>query len=266
MASPLHQSFSLRLPSGTDTFTITLDDIDFLQRSATWQALVNGVQLGAAALLLITLIFTTKPDKRRSFIFLCNAFALLLVVVRASLQLATLLGPLYNFYRWAAAYYANISPAVARISIAAELTSFLLTLAIELALAFQVAVVCCNLPAFRQWCVRLANAAVVLTAVSVRFALMVVNIRWSILHPADLTDYQWSTIGRLASAANITLVVCIALASIFFTTKLARAIHSRRTMGLTQFGPMQILFIMGFQTMLTPRTSLHPPPRPSPSH
>ena len=106
------------------------------------------------------------------------------------------------------------------------------------------------------------SAAAVLTAVGIRFALVILNIRWNILAVDTSTESQLATVQNLASAANIALMVNITFFSIIFCTKLAHAILQRRKMGMKQFGPMQIIFVMGCQTLVIPgefRSSCPPP-------
>jgi pheromone alpha factor receptor len=47
-------------------------------------------------------------------------------------------------------------------------------------------------------------------------------------------------------------IISICVFSSVFCTKLGLAIRSRRSLGLKQFGAMQIIFIMGCQTLTIP--------------
>jgi pheromone alpha factor receptor len=56
----------------------------------------------------------------------------------------------------------------------------------------------------------------------------------------------------IESATNVTLTVSICFFCVIFVTKLGFAIKQRRQLGVREFGPMRIIFIMGCQTMVVP--------------
>lgn len=209
-------------------------------------------------MLLLVLLLTTRAEKRRSCVFIVNASALLLVILRATLTMVALNGPFFDVYRFATMYYIDVQGAK-NISSTGEVCSSLLFVAIEISLAVQVHIVCCNLETFRQLAINTFNGVVAFVACALRFALMVLNINWNIQHVESITYAQFGTITTLASATNITLVISIGISSVIFCSKLAFAIRSRRAMGMTQFGPMQIIFVMGCQTMFTPCKLLNRP-------
>ena len=254
---PLNQSFAIFEPDGVTTFLSKLSDIRTIYQSGVRQAIGQGTQIGAALILLVALLLMTKTDKRRSFVFMLNGLALFFVVLRGIISCAVYTGPFYDFYRWELLYYTDIGNAKS-VSAAGEVVTFLLTLVIELSLVLQVRIVCCTLDPRKRNPLNVLNSLVALAAVAVRFALMVVNIHWGIMHVESETVWQFERISMLASGTNITLVISIGISAVIFCTKLAFAIEARRSMGMTQFGPMQIIFVMGFQTMCTPRRLQEP--------
>lgn len=257
---PFDQTFTIKAPDGVTDIVASLTDVRTMQDSAVNQSICQGVQFGAAIILLIALLLMTKTDKRRSIVFILNASALLFVVIRASLSFAVYTGPFYNLYRNEALYYVNTGGARA-VSAVTEVFTFFLTAAIETSLILQVRIVCCNLEPRRRHSINVLNTTVALIATVMRFALLVINIHWGISNLDSETASQAATINTVASAANIMQVASIGVSAFIFCAKLAYAIESRRSMGMTQFGPMQIIFIMGCQTMCTPRKSscLHTP-------
>lgn len=249
---PFTQPFWITMPDGTSTNVASIADIDLLRSVSVPQAICQAAQLGAAVVLLAAIALMTKPEKRRSSVFCLNAISLLMVALRAFFQLRTITGPLYEFYRWETQTYIDIGNATA-ISACAEVGTVLLTLVILSSLFVQVGIVCCTLSDARRYIINTSNAIVIALAVAMRLTVSIMNIRWNILQLSGPEYDQFQVVNKFASAANITLVLAIAFSAVIFTAKLALAILTRRSMGMTQFGPMQIIFVMGCQTMLTPR-------------
>lgn len=250
---PYTQWFEITLIDGTSKMEASVAHINTLRRLGVWVAISQGAQIGAAAILLTAIVLMTKSAKRRSWVFILNALSLLLVVIRGIFQLAVVTGPFYEFFRWETNHYADIGHAKA-VSVCGEVSAFLLTLAIEVSLFLQVRIVCCNLSNPRRVLVNLFNGLLISAAVCMRFVVMVLSVHWGIINLEKQGEEQFQLINKTASAANICLVISIGMSTIIFTAKLALAIRSRRSMGMKQFGPMQIIFIMGCQTMFTPRT------------
>ena len=251
---PWSQDITVTLPDGITTYVANYADIVAVQRSVMIQSVSQGIQVGASFILLVILLLITTRDKRRSIVFILNALALFLVIFRGVFAMFTFAGPFYDFYRWLLYYYSDTRTAQ-HISCVGEVATFILTVCIELSLVMQVRIVCCNLEDWRRHGITVLNVFAAFVACGIRFALMVVNITWGIVGVESTTYRQSQLISRLASAANITFVVSIGISAVIFCTKLAFAIQSRRSMGMKQFGPMQIIFVMGCQTMCTPRRS-----------
>lgn len=255
---PLSQSFYTILQDGESVIETPIADINELRMLSVWQASCQAVQIGAAVVLLAAIFLMTKPEKRRSSVFILNIISLFLVVVRGTFQIATVTGPFYEWWRWKTHVYFDLGNAKA-VSACGEMSSLLLTIAILASLYVQVRIVCCNLSDARRYIINTANAIVIAAAVAMRLATTVMNIRHNVVDLSGTDFVAFIMMGKFASAANITLVLSIAFSTVIFTTKLASAIVSRRSMGITQFGPMQIIFIMGCQTMFTPRKHLEQP-------
>ncbi|KAK3686906.1 pheromone alpha factor receptor [Vermiconidia calcicola] len=248
---PWSQDIMVTLPDGITTYVANYADIVAVQRSVMIQSVSQGIQVGASFILLVILLLITTRDKRRSIVFILNALALFLVIFRGVFAMFTFAGPFYDFYRWLLYYYSDTRTAQ-HISCVGEVATFILTVCIELSLVMQVRIVCCNLEDWRRHGITVLNVFAAFVACGIRFALMVVNITWGIVGVESTTYRQSQLISRLASAANITFVISIGISAVIFCTKLAFAIQSRRSMGMKQFGPMQIIFVMGCQTMCTP--------------
>jgi pheromone alpha factor receptor len=255
---PWSQPFTIIMPDGVTPLIANMADIAMVQSNAVNTSIAQSIQIGAAVMLLVTLLLITKGEKMRSAVFLLNASSLLFVLLRGIIALCVTTGPLYDFYRYETADYIDMGNSKA-VSVAGEVMSFLVTVTIQLSLVMQVRIVCCNLETWKSRIINTANIFAVFTAVAIRFALMVLNVDWNITHVGSETPAKFHTISKLASAANITLVISIAISAVIFCAKLGFAITARRSMGMTQFGPMQIIFVMGCQTMCTPRKVVSSP-------
>jgi pheromone alpha factor receptor len=250
--NPFDQTFHLLYPNGQEVVTARMADIFLVQQQAVSQAITQAVQIGMCMILLVILLLVTRKEKLLSMVFLVNVLALLCVSLRGILALCVVTGPLYNFYRYEVGYYDNMGDAKT-ISTAGEVMSCLVTIFIQFSLVFQAKIVCSGLDTWKGIALVGINCVAALSSATIRFALMVLNIKWNILHVQDETQTQFDTLGTLASATNITLVISIGVSTLIFTGKLWFAIRNRRQLGMKQFGPMQIIFVMGCQTMFTPR-------------
>lgn len=249
----MKQPFTIFGPDGTTPVEFSLEDVAAIQINTVQQAIMFGSQIGASALLLVVLILMTSSDKRRSAIFLLNGLALLINTIRNILQCLQLVGPFYNFYVYQTEVYENV-PGLSRakeISITAGILTFLVIVCIEASLVLQVRIVCVTLPKVKRYAITALSTIMALLAIGFRMALLVMNSH-SVANVETFSAGAMKHLNMVASATNITLTVSIVFFSIIFCGKLAMAILSRRTMGLTQFGPMQIIFVMGCQTMLLP--------------
>jgi pheromone alpha factor receptor len=70
-----------------------------------------------------------------------------------------------------------------------------------------------------------------------------------------MKDETMSEHNQVVLSAHITQAVAVWVYAVIFTWKLGVAIVQRRRMRMTQFGPMQIIFIMGCQTLIVPGMS-----------
>ena len=252
---PYSQDFTIIEPDGVTPLVVSVDSIRSVQWNTALQSIMEGTQIGAALILLLALCLMTKTDKRRSLVFILNATALLLVALRGIFSCLVYTSAFYDWYNWQLHWYEGVSGAKT-VSAFAEFWTFMLILTIEMSLVLQVRIVCCNLSPFKRHLINISNVLAAIATVCVRFALMIMNIDWNIMNIENENGWQFSRISTFASAANITLVISIGYSAVVFCAKLALAIEARRSMGMKQFGPMQIIFVMGCQTMCTPCTSL----------
>lgn len=255
--NPYNQTFILVLPDGKTAFPAALTDIGLLNSTICQQALIFGFQIGVSGLLLLIMLLMTKRDKRRSAVFLLNAVALVAIFVRNVIYAAMFNTVLFNFYNWELHYY-PAGPALTHalvLSAATEALNIPIDVAIYASLIVQIYIVCCTLADNVKFGLMIVSTIVGTLAVTVRLALAILNIKWNIFGISNTTMAQFETLQRLAKANAGITVATIAFFSLIFVAKLAFAIRLRRKLNMKQFGPMQIIFVMGCQTMFIPRKS-----------
>lgn len=245
---PFTQNFTLRLDDGTP-FIVSIPDVDEFYLYSIQICINYAAQLGASSILLIALLVLTKPDKRLTPVFILNSLALGLNIIRNVLQCLYFTSPFLKMYAHFGQDYSRVPRSAYATSVAATVLAVLLLICIEVSLVLQVRVVCFLLvPVYRR-AIFAFSAITALLAVGFRLALCVENSKFIIsLEPP-------SSLNWLESAANITTSISICWFCAVFVTKLGFALHERRQLGLKRFGPMQIIFIMGCQTLIVPGVS-----------
>lgn len=253
-----NQPFDLHSSEG-ETVTLTTTDIDTIRVTAVRTGIVFATQLGASAILLLVLLLMTPKAKRRSLSWIFNVLALVCNVIRCTIQCTEMTGPFLNFVLLTLQEYgtANLGKHV-RISIANSVMTTLVFVFIELALVTQIHVICAaTMP--RLWRLSILNfcAVVAMLAVGFRLNLMIRNCEdtANLAKGVVQTAESGARLDWAQSTSNIMAIVSICVFSSVFCIKLGLAIRSRRKLGLKQFGAMQIIFIMGCQTLTIPGKS-----------
>ncbi|KAL2825014.1 fungal pheromone mating factor STE2 GPCR-domain-containing protein [Aspergillus cavernicola] len=205
-----------------------------------------GAQLGASIILLLILLLLTKSEKRSSYVFYLNCLALLLNVGRLICSAVVFTSPWTRAYAFFAHDYSRVPASAYANSILGVIFGALLLTAIEISLVNQVQVVCANLRRIYRRALFGASIIIGIIPVAFRYWLAVQNIK-NIIHAADPVP-----LNGLESTCNILLTVSVCFFCAVFVTKLGFAIRLRRELGLTDFGPMKAIFIMGCQTMVIP--------------
>ncbi|KAL8676718.1 MAG: hypothetical protein Q9186_006784 [Xanthomendoza sp. 1 TL-2023] len=242
---PFSQSFTLRLRDGTP-FEVSMADLDEFVLYGLQISINYAAQLGASLLFLIVLLLLTKPDKRSSPIFIINIVALTLNFLRNLLQCLYYTGPFSEAYAYFAVDYSRVSPSDFANQVAITVLTLILLVCVETSLLLQVRVVCVIVRrAYRQMIFGV-SALVAGLAIGFRLAFCIVNSKY-ILSLAVTQPLR-----QLASATNITTSISICWFCLVFVIKLGFAIDQRKKLGVGSFGPMQIIFIMGCQTLIIP--------------
>ncbi|CAI7654951.1 unnamed protein product [Penicillium bialowiezense] len=188
-----------------------------------------GVQFGASLVLLVILLLLTHADKRRSAVFLLNGLALLFNSIRLLFQVIHFETGFEKVYEYFSGDYSAV-PAIC----------------IEISLVLQLNVVCSTLR--RRYRRPLLGLSLLLALVPIvfRFWFMVENCKL-IISLNYMAQLWW-----IESGTNISLTVSICFFCTVFVVKLGFAIRQRRRLGVREFGPMKVIFVMGCQTMIAP--------------
>lgn len=242
------QTFTLLYPDGTE-FQASMGDLNYLRLYGFRIAINWATQIGASLVLLLVLILLTKREKRKSSIFIMNALCLILNTIRSLLQCIWLTGEWFDPYTVVSADYSRITASDRANTIASNTILTLLVICIFVSLSLQVWVVCVTAKPVHRLLIMGATTLVALVALGYRFAVQTIsNIQ-------TMKDEGMEPYHKLITDMNITQAVAIWFYCCVFTFKLGYALIQRRKLKMNQFGPMQVIFIMGCQTMIIPGTS-----------
>lgn len=127
----------------------------------------------------------------------------------------------------------------------------IVTILVYMSLSLQVWIVCVTTPPLQRSIIM--GTTTVMACIALVFRLAAVYLSTKLTLNALDTD----SILVLVAVSYILQAVSIWIFSCVFTYKLGHAIIQRRRLNMPQFGPMQIVFIMGCQTMFVPGTFAH---------
>ncbi|BCR98818.1 alpha-factor pheromone receptor STE2 [Aspergillus luchuensis] len=242
---PFTQNVTFHTGDGTP-FEVNVQDIDtFLQYCI--QICTNyGAQLGASIVLFVILLLLTRPEKRSSSVFILNCAALLSNVGRLFCQIVYFTTDFVRVYAYFSGDFSQVPTSAYANSVIAVVFYTILVICIEASLVLQVQVICANLGrAYRQVLLSL-SIVVALIPVGFRMGMMVENAI-TIMAAESSIHLVW-----LQSAENITATISICFFCAIFVGKLGFAIRQRRRLGVRDFGPMKVIFVMGCQTLVIP--------------
>ncbi|KAL4974063.1 fungal pheromone mating factor STE2 GPCR-domain-containing protein [Aspergillus desertorum] len=242
---PWKQNITFYLGDGTP-FDISVDYIDGIVQYCIRACTNYAAQLGASIILFVILVLLTRAERRASYVFWLNSLALLLNFARLLCGVLFFTGNFVRLYTLISGDESRVTASDLATSIVGAITTALLLTTVEMSLVLQVQVVCSNLRRIYRRALLCLSAVVATITIAIRYWLLAVNIR-AILERSDPTTYNW-----LESVATVTLTVSICHFCAIFVAKLGFAIRLRRKIGLNEFGPMKVVFIMGCQTLVIP--------------
>ncbi|EKV16094.1 Pheromone receptor 2 [Penicillium digitatum] len=242
---PYTQNVTFRLGDGTK-FPVSVQALDVFVMYNVRVCINYGCQFGASFTLLVILLLLTQSDKRRSAVFILNGLALFLNSGRLLFQVIHFSTGFEKVYPYVSGDYSSVPWSAYAISIVAVVLTTLVIVCIEVSLVIQVHVVCSTLRRRYRHSLLVLSILVALVPIGFRSAWMVVNCN------AIVTLNYMSNIWWIESATNICVTISICFFCVIFVTKLGFAIKQRRRLGVREYGPMKVIFVMGCQTMVVP--------------
>ncbi|RAL01830.1 alpha-factor pheromone receptor STE2 [Aspergillus ibericus CBS 121593] len=242
---PFTQNVTMRTADGTP-FEVNVQAIDDLLQYCIRICINYSAQLGASIVLFVILLLLTRPEKRRSSVFVLNSSALLSNIARLICQILYFTSAFVRVYPSFAGDFSRVPTSAYANSIIAVVFYTLLVICIEASLVLQVQVICANFGRVYRHILLTFSIVVALIPIGFRMALMVENAI-SIMNAESNKLLIW-----LSSTENIVFTISICFFCAVFVTKLGFAIRQRRRLGVRDFGPMKVIFVMGCQTLVIP--------------
>lgn len=242
---PYTQILTFKLGDGTP-FNVSMLELDIFVQYNVRVCINYGVQFGASLTLLVILLLLTQADKRKSAVFLLNGLALLCNSIRLLFQVIHFETDFEKPYPYFSMDYSSVPTSAYVVSIMSTVFVSLVIVCIEASLVLQLNVVCSTLRRRYRRPLLVLSLLVALIPIAFRFLFMVENCKL-IISLNYMPSLWW-----VESATNISLTVSICFFCVSFVTKLGLAIYQRRQLGLREFGPMKVIFVMGCQTMIAP--------------
>jgi pheromone alpha factor receptor len=251
---PWNQILSITVPDGNGGWVavpINMNDFNDYRIYGFRLAISYGAGFGVSFLLLFVLLLLTKTEKRKSFVFLLNSASLLTNTIRCLLWCFWVTGNFYDPYTVMAQNRGRLTPGDFASFITINIFGVIVLALVFMSLSLQVWIVCVTTPPLQRSIIM--GTTTLVACVSFAFRLMAVY--WST--KLTLADEGQESISQLKEVSYILQSLSIWLFSCAFTYKLGHGILQRRRLNMPQFGPMQIVFIMGCQTMFIPGTFAH---------
>lgn len=242
------QNITLYAPDGS-LIQVDMESVNLYRLHTARVSISYGSQIGASVVLLLVLLLLTRSEKRKSSIFILNALCLVANSLRCIFSACFITGNLMHPYTQLTAIPRATTTDLA-VSIVAAILSFVVTTLVMVSLSLQIWVACVTTSKLQRIFIMGSTTTTALVSVGFRFAFTVA----SIIATIHLTDRG---IDKLSAGSYITQAAAILLYSCVFTWKLGCAVVQRRRLKMLQFGPMQIVFIMGCQTMVVPGMLFH---------
>ncbi|KAE8354704.1 fungal pheromone mating factor STE2 GPCR-domain-containing protein [Aspergillus coremiiformis] len=205
-----------------------------------------GAQFGASVIILIILLLLTRPEKRVSSVFFLNGGALLFNMGRLLCQMIYFTTPFVKAYAYFSGDQSGTPTSAYANSVLGVVLTSLLVICVEASLVLQVQVVCANLRHRYRTVLLGLSILVALIPIGFRLGYMVENCK-TIVKADTPRSIIW-----LESATNIVITISTCFFCAIFIAKLGFAIRQRKRLGVREFGPMRVIFIMGCQTMIIP--------------
>ncbi|KAH8722718.1 pheromone receptor [Phaeosphaeriaceae sp. PMI808] len=244
---PWNQAVTLKFEDGHN-FNVTLQDMDMLRKHNARMAIGLGTQIGASWLLLIVLFLLTSTKKYKSPIFIANVLCLVTNAIRCVLLVCYATSSMSHPYAQLTGNFTRVSQGDLITMIMANIFTLIVTGLVMVALSLQVWVVCVTTVPLQRTLIMVITTFFACLSFTLKATLIIDSIRIILGH----RGFEMKPHKALYLASYISQTFIIWLFSFVFTYKLGYAIVQRRKLNMPRFGPIQVVFIMGCQTMLIP--------------
>ncbi|KAJ5161323.1 hypothetical protein N7492_006715 [Penicillium capsulatum] len=243
--NPYLQNVTFRRPEG-ELIQVPMDELDMFLQYNVRICINYASQLGASIVLFLILLLLTRKEKRGSLLFVLNSLALLFNIGRLLCQVIHFTTGFEEVYAYFAFDYSAVPASAYAISILSVTLETLVVICTMVSLVMQVNAVCKTLRRRYRRPMLVLSVLMALTPIAFRMAWMVENDIY-IMKAESMEDVLW-----LESDTNIIITTSICFFCAVFVTKLGYAIRQRRRLGVHDFGPMQVIFVCGCQTLTIP--------------
>jgi pheromone alpha factor receptor len=253
-ADPFTQPVTILLPDGTP-FNVTMDQFAWFHAQMAQLAVSRGAALGATLVMLLAVAALTPAPKRGSPVFALKLAALALNACRTLFMAVWVPSAWTSPYAVLANDFSEVPVADYGASIAVPVFTFLALGTVLASLLLQVRVALAAARRTVRLGVLSACGVLALLSLATEMVVVVINIKVQILNPTNMAgDEAWE---RLIEANNLVMMLAFLLFTLVFVGKLGVAIWAqmRRLSTAQRFGPLQVLFIMGVQTLVVPSKS-----------
>lgn len=243
---PYTQNITLYDANGFPT-NISLTDIEWYIEWGVRSGISFGSQIGASLIMLLIVLLLTSPSKRLSPLFIFNSLALFLNAIHTTLSACYFTSNFYVLYNFFTMEYSTITARDLRNTIANSIINTCALLCVQASLLLQVHIMLRTSSSLivKFW-ILFTLATIALIYLAFHFAIVVIEIQATI----NLVPSNDNWLARVSSVLGTIDVCAFALC---FMGKLGYAIWQRRKLGVKKsWGPMQIVFIGGTQTLIIP--------------
>jgi pheromone alpha factor receptor len=239
------QPIRLLLQDGSE-FEVSMEMFNFYRLYGVRIGINYGTQIGASILLLLVLLLLTKSSKRRSSLFIMNALCLLSNIIYRILTSCFLTSTMWHPYTQLSQDWSRVATSDLATIVASNTMHLIVSMLVMVSLSLQVWVVCVTTKPSQRFVIMGVTSMMALVSIGFKFAVVVIT------NEAALNFVGVDEQLAVVTGSYITQAIAIWLYSCVFTWKLGYAIVQRRRLNMPQFGPLQIIFIMGCQTMIIP--------------
>lgn len=227
---------------------VTFHQLELTTQTFMNFAIIHGVAVGVG-ILLIMMSWAIVINKKTP-IFIMNQLSLLLLVVRSSLYLLYLKGPLTQLsYIYTGIFDGSWS--AYQVTLAANILFCFLVASVETTMVFQVYVM--FKPSKQKLWGNLVVGLCGMLGVAVVVFYIISSVHVTKVLKAQLKNQEFSQYANWVNNLPIIMFSCtVNILSFILVLKLAIAVRTRWTLGLKQFDSFHILIIMVSQTFIIP--------------